>query len=367
MSTVVHMLNGGVPQAVVQSTQQSVGKSTCLYELARRLGMGAVTPNTTVDTAVVTSRQNRSDKFAIYLSTLAGQKRALIFSDPSREVNHARVSPDGNWVVFTRYNTFNSKREALEVNGYFKTEIIRCRIDGSDCTALVPARDGIISANAYWTSDGRNLLFVSNETPHGRPGIKELEIETETLTTFYAPDDLIVADPHMVDRVLVMPGRSPDEPGLSRLYLLDLRTKQRRELTDPKFSNFRNMVPPLGDHDPKLSNDGTKVVVMRHMNRDDWSIVVIETTTGIEHDLSQPHAVDAVPEWSSDGRRLIFWSVIRENLKQSGLYSMRSDGTDRQRVPLPSGFFYTMPAFVPGTGSGPDSRIIYSTRPNARM
>lgn len=29
---------------------------------------------------------------------------------------------------------------------------------------------------------------------------------------------------------------------------------------------------------------------------------------------------------------------------------MRPDGTERKRVPLPPGYFYIMPAFVPGGG-----------------
>jgi hypothetical protein len=245
--------------------------------------------------------------------------------------------------------------------------MIRCRIDGSECTALLPPRDGIITANAYWTTDGQNILFVSNETPSGRPGIKQLNIANGSISIFYAPTDLIVADPHMANGTVVMPGRSLDEPELSRLYLLDALTKSRRQLTNPKFPDFREMRPPLGDHDPKLSNDATEVAVMRHMAQDDWSIFVVDTATGAEHNLSAPHAVDAVPEWSSDGRRLIFWSVVRRDLKQSGLYTMRPDGSDRRRVALPSGYFYTMPAFIPETGSGPDSRIIYSTRLDARM
>ena len=139
-------------------------------------------------------------------------------------------------------------------------------------------------------------------------------------------------------------------------------------LTDPKFPNFRKMQPPLGDHDPKLSPDGKEVATMRHVDKDEWHVVVIDVATGVDHDLSAPGAVDGVPEWSSDSRLLIFWSVVRSNMKQTGLYVMRPDGTQRMRVPLPYGFFYTMPAFVPGTGSGPGAGIIYTARiaPNLR-
>ena len=325
----------------------------------------------------VDSRRNPNDQFAIYVSNLSGEHPTLVFSDPTREVNHARVSPDRQWVVFARYNSFNWHGVALETNGYARTEVIRCRIDGSDCVSLIPPRRGTVAANAYWTPDGQKLLFVSTETPNRHPAIKLLDPSTGRISTLYCPPDILPTDPHQVGDLIVMPGRALSDPGISRLYLLSLATGSRRTLTDPKFGNFRKIEPPLGDHDPKLSPDGTQVAVMRHMarnegatlprDRDDWSIVVVDLSTGRELSLAKPNTVDAVPEWSSDGRLLIFWSVVRDNLKESGLWTMRPDGSDRRRIPLPHGFFYTMPAFVPGMGSGPDSQIIYSARANPNL
>ena len=74
--------------------------------------------------------------------------------------------------------------------------------------------------------------------------------------------------------------------------------------------------------------------------------------------------VDGVPEWSSDGRRLIYWHANLKELKKSGLYTMDPDGRDRRRIPLPGGHFYTMPAFFPGEGSGDSARIIFSAQKN---
>ena len=93
---------------------------------------------------------------------------------------------------------------------------------------------------------------------------------------------------------------------------------------------------------------------------------MVDLSTCRELNLAKPNTVDAVPEWSSDGRLLIFWSVVPDDLKESG-WTMRSDGFHRRRIPLRHGFFYTMPAFVPGMGSGPDSQIIYSARANPNL
>jgi Tol biopolymer transport system component len=327
--------------------------------------------------AHVDSRRDPNDEFAIYINDFSGKHPTLVFSDPAREVNHARVSPDRQWIVFARYNSFNWRGNALETNGYARTEVIRCRIDGSDCASLIPPRRGIVAANAYWTPDGHKLLFVSTGTPNRRTAIKVLEPSTGQISTLYYPLDILPTDPHQVGDLIVMAGRALNDPDISRLYLLSLATGSRRTLTDPKFANFRQIEPPLGDHDPKLSPDGTRVAVMRHMarnedatlprDRDDWSIVVVDLAIGRELNLAKPNTVDAVPEWSSDGRLLIFWSIVRDDLKKSGLCTMQPDGSNRRRIPLPRGFFYTMPAFVPGTGSGPDSQIIYSARANPNL
>ena len=74
-----------------------------------------------------------------------------------------------------------------------------------------------------------------------------------------------------------------------------------------------------------------------------------------------------VPEWSGDGQLLIFWHVERSDLRQSGLYTMQPNGSDRRRVPLPHGYFYSMPAFFPGQGSGRDARIIYSAKADPNL
>ncbi|MEZ5843970.1 MAG: hypothetical protein R3D27_09570 [Hyphomicrobiaceae bacterium] len=267
-------------------------------------------------------------------------------------------------MVFTRYNTYGflGLGDATELNGYAATEIIVCSMDGEACEVLVPPRNGVIAANAYWTPDGRHLLYVSSDTPNKTPGIRIMEVATRRSTVFFNPKDLIVADPHQVGQLVVLPGRSWAKDAISSTYVLDLRDGRLRQVTHPKYRSFVQLEPPLGDYDPKLSPDGRQIVVMRRMADKEWHSIVVDVATGRERDLTPPGGVDGVPEWSSDGQLIIFWHVDLANLKKSGLYVIRPDGSGRQRVPLPGGNFYTMPAFFPGDGSGPTSRIIWSRK-----
>jgi hypothetical protein len=303
-------------------------------------------------------RRDPADKFAIYTSSLTGTDRVLLISDPSREINHARVSPDGTHFVFTRYNRRNRDGEALEVTSYLQTEIVICRMDGGGCQVAVPPRAGIVAANATWMPDGKHLLLVTNDRPSRQPGISEVDLGTGISTPWPSPDNLELADPQTEAGRIVVAGKPMTGARVSRIFLFDPATGKVQPVSTPTLANVREMDPPLGDHDPKLSPDGREVALMRHLDTDDWAVFVVDLATRTEHDLSGPHPVDAVPEWSPDEAVLIFWHVERGDLKQSGLYTMRPDGSDRRRVMLPHGFFYSMPAFVPGPGG----RIIYASR-----
>ena len=313
------------------------------------------------------SRRDPSDKFTLWISPLSGKDPVLVASDPKREINHARVSPARDQLVFTRYNVAGPDGEAREGNSYFQTEAVVCRIDGSNCEVMLPAQPGVLKANANWTPDGQHLIFVTNDNPTtGLPGIALLDLSSHQITMIPSPPGMVQADPQMVDHLIVSPGRPPRGARYSVLRLYDTTTKTWRQLSSPDIPGAETE-PLLGDHDPKLSADGRYVAVMRHMAKDDWAIIVIDVATGAERNLSDPHSVDAVPEWSSDGKLITFWHVDRSNLKNSGIYTMTPDGKDRRRVPLPHGFFYTMPAFFPKDGSGPEARIIYSAAPEPRM
>jgi Tol biopolymer transport system component len=302
------------------------------------------------------------DFFSICTATLDGKNVARIVSDAKRELNHARVSPDRKWITFTRHN--NAKGPggiSLETAGYEKSEIMLCRLDGSDLRSLVPSRTGMVAANGYWTPDGRAILFVTNDNAKRQGAIARVEVETGRVTPLRTPPDLMASDPHQVAEQIVFAVFDGKDSGNNVLWTMKQDGSQARQLTHPRLAR-KGTPPPLGDFDPKLSPDGRKVATMRQVSKDNWHVVVVDLETGREQDLSPPRSVDGVPEWSGDGKKLIFWHVDTGNLRNSGLYAMSADGSDRQRLPLPHGYFYTMPAFFPDSGSGPGAQIIYSTK-----
>ena len=306
---------------------------------------------------------SQSDMFAVFTDNLSGSAPRMIFSDPRREVNHARVSPDGGWVVFTRYNVFNGPY-AREIDGYSDTEAIVCAIDGSYCYDAIPPQSGIVAANAAWTSDGTGLIYVSTVTPTHSSGIRQLTISNGENALLLSNPTVLYGDPHEnpelgPSKMILTSAQvlGPSNVGPRRVALWDLNPNSALNL----LTNWQ-----LGDYDPKLSPDGNTAVAMRKiLNGGDgfsgeWHIVKIDVRTKATTDHTPFGTTEAVPEWSADGSLLIFWSFI-------DLYTLHADGCCKTLVALPHkpgrppGLQYTMPAFWPHS----NSLITYSRSLNA--
>lgn len=312
---------------------------------------------------VVSCAAADADRFGIFIGTLDGRNIRRIVADPERELNHARVSPDKQWITFTRYNKRNWRGIAREDGGYMETEIMLARIDGSELQTLVPPRQDMVAANGYWSDDGKAIFYVSNDNSARRGQINRIDLATRKVSGIALDDDLWAADPHPVKGRMAINVFDPRE-NLSSIWLTRDTGGKARRITAPKLSGSRHGSTPLGDYDPKISPDGSQVIAMRHMGKDNWHIVRIDLASGETVDLSDEKAVDGVPEWSSDGKKLIFWHVDEKELGKSGLYTMNPDGRERRRIPLPKGYFYTMPAFFPEEGSEDGARIIFSAEKN---
>ena len=312
-------------------------------------------------------KQNKKtdNLFGIYYSTLDGKNMKLIIGDSYREMNHARVSPDKKWVTFTRFNKKSSNGLAVEdKSGYDTTEIMIAKLDGSELQSIVPPKKGIVAANSYWTPDGNGILYISNDNKNKITQINKIDLKTKKITTLATPKGMWVLDPNQVGNIIVFPAVDKKK-NKNVLWIMNPDGSNAKQITNPIFTENKNekLQYRLGDFDPKISPDGTKIAFMRQFAQDDWRIMVKNIFTGEEKDLSKKKTIDAMPEWSSDGKLLIFWHIDKKNVENMGIYTIKSnDGSDRKKVLLPKGFFYTIPAFFPNEGSSNDTRIIFSAK-----
>lgn len=323
-----------------------------------------------VDSKGMGSKTNAPDLFGIYTSTVDGRDMKMIISDPYRQMTHARISPDKQWITFTRFNKRGRNGLAEERNRiYMETEIMIVRMDGTDLQSIVLPRQRIVSANSYWMPDGKGLIFVTNDNSKGVKELHHIDIATRKITRVPVPEHLSPSDPHPLGDQIVFP--SYDEKNKKNvLWMMKKDGTESRQVTDP-------VVPPTektgektlhswqyGDFDPKISPDGSKIAFWRHLpgGKLNWHMFVLDLKTGQEKDVSPVQTFDAMPEWSSDGKLLTFFHITPKDIQKTGLYVVRTDGTGRKKIPLPIAYLYSQPSFVPGEGSGSDARIIFSAK-----
>jgi dipeptidyl aminopeptidase/acylaminoacyl peptidase len=141
-----------------------------------------------------------------------------------------------------------------------------------------------------------------------------------------------------------------------------------RKLTTPRDPVSGEVVkhPASGDNDPRFSPDGSQVAFMRLVSGNGlWSIHTVDVATGVEKSLTRKHLspvqFDAVPEWSGDGSKLIFWTVDFKKV-QFSITTTRPDGSQRNTVFSKPYEFQQSPAFFPKSGSGPNARIAFGFR-----
>lgn len=300
--------------------------------------------------------------FSIAMASLDGKDFTVILKDPRRQMSHARVSPDGKWITFTRFNKIDPKKGVAveDENDYSQTEIMVCRIDGSDIKSIVPPKKGLANCNSYWSPDGKSLIHISTDNDKKKGRIYITDIATGKRTRVPTPEGIDAADPYTNGETVVFPGRQAG-PGGHVIHIMKANGSGHRRLSSVPQAKSK------GEYDPKISPDKSKVAFMRFGKKGqkgDVHIIVTDIKTGEEKDLSIPgnDNWDAMPEWSSDGKLLVFWHVNRPDVLKSGIYTIRADGKDRKMIPLPFDHQYTIPSFVPGTGSGNDAKIIFTAK-----
>jgi dipeptidyl aminopeptidase/acylaminoacyl peptidase len=275
--------------------------------------------------------------FLLAASTFA-QKRLLTVDDMHmfHDVRDVQISPDGKWVAYT----VSSVDVAADKSD---TDVWMSSWDGTEQVRLTSSPE---SENApRWSPDGRYLSFLS-----GRPGktkgtqiwlLNRMGGEAQQFTDFknkltsyeWSPDSkrllLVMTErdpndaddekpaqganakapkPIVVDRYKFkqdVQGYLTQKPG--RFYLFDMATKKAEPLT----------AEGLEVASPAWSPDGQWIAFLGKEGKDaerynTWNVYVMEARPGAapreitHYDGVRGSASRAQPEWSPDGKRLVY-------------------------------------------------------------
>jgi Tol biopolymer transport system component/DNA-binding winged helix-turn-helix (wHTH) protein len=241
----------------------------------------------------VWSNQDRGD------ANSSGQ-RIRTLTNLADETSEPAFSSDGNYIAF--------RREGLrpEESGIFAKAI------GSDQLAqLTKNSDDCCPA---WSPDGRSIAFsrfANREfgiyvVPFSREQERQLSSPTGVhLVALAASERKIYSNgmtPRRGDLSWSPDGKTISFGGSASIFLLSLEDSTARRLTEP---------PPLSeDWGPTFSADGQKVVFVRsHETGFPAEIMSIPTSGGETTRIAAEQArIIGPPQWSSDGRSIIFSS-----------------------------------------------------------
>lgn len=173
-----------------------------------------------------------------------------------------------------------------------------------------------------WSHDGRRIAFTSDRD--GDPEIYVMDADgSHPVRLTYAPG----RDAHPCfspdDRTIVF--QSPRANGRdTNIYRMDADGSLVVQLTNLK--GFAGV--------PVYSPDGKRIAFQWRETSDfedraKWKIGVMDAAGRNLHFITQGDANDQVPNWSRDGRRLIFYS---DRIGKNQIYTMRPDGSDVGRL-----------------------------------
>jgi Tol biopolymer transport system component len=232
-------------------------------------------------------------------------------------------SPDGNQLAFDSNRTDHTPNNSRHVNDVFVM-----KPDGSDVKKLTDSKG--VSGDAAWSPNGSLIAFDADRG---------------------------------------------NRNGYSAIYVMQANGRKLRKITDPR--------PPMSDHKPRFSPDGTQLLFSRasgtadkapaalftvrldgsglhrltsyslHVDDSDWSpdgkrivleaypnpnaygdIDVVDATGGSPTNLTRNppgQAGSADPAWSPDGSKILFLdNRVVNGVGRTGLATMNPDGSDRQ-------------------------------------
>jgi Tol biopolymer transport system component len=281
-------------------------------------------------------------KYGIYaLDPLTGRV-TLIYSTSSEMYTSAlRLNNHGDRFVFA---------QKIDGTSELNTEICTIGVDGENLQRL--------TNNTYWdlypawSPDDTQIAFLSNRT-------KDLDIYVMNAD---GTNEHLLFDSGSHDADIDWASDTIAFTSRFKIWTIKDDGTDPTQVTDPADAGQWGAANlPIGDYDPRLSVDGTKIVFERLEDADtlhgSYNIYAINSDGTEENRLTNTGYAQGLASWSHSGDKIIYSVAAIGNAGKYDIYVMNADSTNNRNVTpnyFPTSFLCYSPIF-----SEDDSKIYF--------
>jgi Tol biopolymer transport system component len=210
--------------------------------------------------------------------------------------------------------------------------------DGS--VALIPGANG---PNAYpaWSADGRRIAFMSTRNGNAEVYVMNADGTGQRRLTNNSEFDSLPAWSPDGTKIVFQSQRDGD----NELYTMNADGTEQTRITNR----------PGWDAEPAWSPDGRRIAFARStigfpidlftMNPDGTDVTQVPTAS--EHPECEDQRFDGSPDWSPDGKKLVFHRFDCTTAAWTSIRTINVDGTDERAVVEEEGGYVFFPVWSP--------------------
>jgi len=275
-------------------------------------------------------------RYGIYTLHLGTQDVRLVYSTP-REIQTSalRLEAAGEKLLF-----------AQKVDGDSNEHLELCTVgtDGSGFRRLTS--NSVWDLYPAWSPDNTRIAFLS---------FRRTDLDIYVMNADGTGDTLLY-DSGSHDADIDWVGSCIVFTSGFKIWKMDDDGTGAEPVTNPaNAGQWGNANLPIGDYDPKLSPDGTRIVFERledpSTSHGRYNLFVVDTSGAGETRLTSNGYAQGLASWSGAGTRLVYVVAAIGEQGAYDIYVMNADGTDNRNVTpdyFPAEFLCHAPVFAPG-------------------